>query len=164
MPTYPETARQIADAISVANPDSRTLERLACEIRIANGIHTTALLDPAQDPGAMLSAALAVSFALHGIVDTQQVMITRYSAASGCVTFASLCIQTLSAGCVAERRLHTAPVPELAAYVWVPPPSTPAAAEILSSFGEVTKLWPHNMHATGQLQVVLDLERFRVPM
>lgn len=147
-------ARAVADAIGVMTPNERTLERLAFEIRLANSIHETARLDPALDPETMLAAALKVSFALHGFVDTRQVMITRYSAAAGCVTFASLCVTADSAGVTAERRLHTAPVPLLAAGVWVPKDQVADAAEILRPFGEVRTF------AVGFLQVELNLAQF----
>lgn len=102
-------------------PNPNTLERLAAEIRIANGTSSTALLDPVRDPETMLAAALAVAFALEEVqAPARQVMITRYAAHRGVLTFASIAISSDEGeACTAERRLHASPLPELSAYVWI---------------------------------------------
>jgi hypothetical protein len=103
----------------------------------------------------MLSAALAVAFALHGVVECEQVMVTRYSAGAGCVTLASLSITKDTYGVFAERRLHVAPVPLLAGYVWVPVEHVDDARDALAGLGHV-RLFA----SSGFLCVELDHDRY----
>jgi hypothetical protein len=137
-----------------------TLERLACEIRIANGTHRTALLDPVEDPETMLLAALAVSFALHGIVDTKELIVTRYAAEQGVVAFATLIITADATRCAAQSRtgITALPVPLLAASVWVPHEQAGAALEILAGLGDVAE--PQRAGSLALLRVELPLEQY----
>lgn len=124
-----------------------TIERLAFDIRIAQGPYETALLEPARDPEIMLSAAMQVACALDGIPDIRRVQITRSANAWPQATIATLTLDlpdqhgVLDArvGTFAERRMYVChlDVPELSAQVIVSPTHMREAREALSRIGQV---------------------------